>query len=218
MGTYADLMSLLLCFFVMLFAMSIIAEPRVQALVDTLRQDFTGFQGKGKQKSRNVQSLTIVSESAARNRRIAALTGGQPIPALQGTSSNVHTILLDGVTVRIIRFELGSDELSGQAELDLRTILPVLRGSPQKIMIKGYAAPEEKEGITSQQNDLAYFRALGVVDHLVAFGLEQGNFEISVEPGTVPNLTLLPAGVPPGHAGASVEVILLNQTTRQLRE
>jgi len=125
--------------------------------------------------------------------------------------------LRSGETVKIIRFELESDELSGQARVDLRILLPILQGSPQKIMVKGYATPEEKGGIAPQKNELAYFRALGVVDELVSLGLEQEDFELSVEPGTVPKLTLLPAGTPPEHAGASVEIILLRQTSRSLR-
>jgi hypothetical protein len=49
-------------------------------------------------------------------------------------------------------------------------------------------------------------------------GLAQGFFEIAVAPATTPNINLLPAGTDPKLAGASVEIILLRQTLRQLRQ
>ena len=216
MCTFGDLMSLLLCFFIMLFAISIISEPRFQAVADTLQQEFLGFASPSQVKAPSSNVTQTPADSAARSRRIAALSGGQPTPGPQGTSPEVHTILLDGATVRrgVIRFELGSSELTVQNQLNLRAMLPILRGSPHKIMIKGYAASVENQ----QNNNLAFFRALEVVDYFVELGLEQECFEVAVEPMTVPNLTLLPPGTDPEHAGASVEILLLNQTSRSLRE
>jgi len=218
MCTFGDLMSLLLCFFIMLFAISIIAEPRFQAVADTLNQDFTGYPGSSRTTTRNTKTTTTITESAARSQRIAALTGGQPTPGPQGASTEVHTILLDGETIKVITFELDSDELTEQAKWDLRSILPVLQGSPRKIMVKGYSLPTEGGERFQRSTDLAFFRAVETVDHLVSLGLEQDFFEVVVEPGTTPRRTSLPAGTVPEHAGASVEVLLLNQTLRSVRE
>ena len=210
-------MSLLLCFFIMLFAISIISEPRFQAVSETLKQEFTGHPGSSRETSPRTKTTTTVAETAARSRRIAALTGGQPTPGPQGASTEVYAILLDSDTVRVIRFELGSDLLTEQARWELRTILPVLQGSPYKIMVKGYSAPME-EGDYQQSSDLAFFRALRVMDHLVELGLEQDFFEVVVEPTGAPQSMFLPPGTAPEHAGASVEILLLNQTSRSLRE
>ena len=221
MCTFGDLMSLLLCFFIMLFAISIIAEPRVEALVDTLRQDFYGYSGAGKTITRDPRTIAVPADSAARSRRVAALTGGQPTPGPLGQSTDVHVRPLDGVTVRVIRFELGRYDLTEQtpwaeqARWDLRNILPDLQGSPQKIMVKGYTAPIEAGG-TFEGNQLAFSRALSVVDYLVSLGLQQGFFEIAFEPGASPSS--LPSGTAPEHAGATVEILLLNQTLRELRQ
>ena len=220
MCTFGDLMALLLCFFIMLYAISIIAEPRVQALADTLNQDFEGFAGSGRTVTQSTQTIAIPADSAARARRVSALAGGQPTPGPIGEDTQVYAIPLDGETVRngVIRFELGSYELTLQNQWHLRTqVLPILEGSPQKIMVKGYTAPIEAGG-TFDGTELAFFRALAVVDYFVErHGLDQGYFEIAFEPGAAPRLALLPAGTDPEHAGASVEILLLNQMTRALR-
>ena len=219
MCTYGDLMSLLLCFFIMLFAISSIAEIRFQALADTLSQDFTGYAGSSKTKARQSKTTMVPADSAARSRRTLALLGGQPNPGPAGESRDVHTILLDGETVKggVIRFELGDYELTEQAQENLHALLPVLLGSPQKIMVKGYTAPAEMERTSQQDSDLAFFRASNVVDYFVSQGLKQDDFEIVVEPGAVPRLNLLPPGTNPDHAGASVEILLLHQTSRSLK-
>gem|GEM_PF-1178531 len=222
MCTFGDLMSLLLCFFIMLFAISIISEPRFQALVDTLRQDFEGYATPSKVRQQKVQVTTTVSDSAARRSRTAALTGGQPTPAPEGTSTEVLAILLDGTTVRngLIRFELGDYAITPQARRELDALLPVLQGSPFKILVKGYAAPTEIEGDNRFQRstDLAFFRALSIVDYFAEKGLIRDFFEISVEPGASPRRAIWPAGTLPEHADASAEILLLNQTLRSLRE
>ena len=222
MCTFGDLMSLLLCFFIMLFAISIIAEPRVEALVDTLRQDFTGYAVPSKVRQPKIQVTTTVSESSARKNRTAALTGGQPIPAPEGTSTEVLAILLDGTTVRngLIRFELGNYTLTDQARRDLNAIIPVLQGSNHKVMVKGYATPAEIEDRVRFQRstDLAFSRAISIVDHFAENGLLREFFEISVEPGSSPRRTIWPPGTLPEHAGASAEILLLNQTLRTVRD
>jgi len=220
MCTFGDMMSLLLCFFIMLFALSIITPVRYQALVDTLQQDFKGYAGSSKVKARSNKTTTTVAESAAKDRRLSTLAGGQPTPGPQGESTEVHTIQLNGTTVRggVIRFELGSDGLTPQAQWDLRAIFPVLQGATQKIRIRGYVTADEGGGTYQQASDLAFSRAFDVADYLVSLGLRYDFFEIDFVPGTLPERNVLPAGTPPELAGASVEIQLLNQTLRQFAE
>ena len=206
MCTYGDLMSLLLCFFIMLFALSIIAEPRVQALVDTLTQDFTGYAGSSSAKSPKTRTTTTPADSAAKSKRTSTLAGGQPTPGPVGESTEVHVISLDGETTKVILFDFGSDELTNQAALDLQAAFQRLRGSDHKIMVKGHAVPTEENKV-----NLAFYRALNVVDHFVAMGLRREVFEIVGDSTTVPRQNLLPAGTDPELAGASVEIIILNQ-------
>jgi chemotaxis protein MotB len=220
MCTYGDLMSLLLCFFIMLFAISIIAPIRFQAVADTLSQDFTGYSGSSRTKARNTKTVMIPADSAAKSHRISEMLGGQPNPGPAGGTRDVHTILLDGETVRggVIRFQLGRDVLTDQSKQSLRTMLPLLQGSPFKILVKGRATPTEWEGEYSRDTDLAYFRALNTVNYLVELGLKQEFFEIVVDPSSAPSLNLLPPGTDVKNAEATVEIILLNQTLRSLRD
>jgi len=220
MATYADLMSLLLCFFVMLFSMSIIAEVRFQAVTEALELDLKGYADSGRSRSHVKGTTQIPVDSAAKNRRIFALQGGVSTPGPKGESTEVHSILLTGDTVKngVIRFDFGSDELTVQTQQTLNEILPILVGSPQKIMVKGYALSEEAGRTYQQADDLAFYRALAVVDYFVARGLKRDFFEIVVEAGTVPAFNLLPPGTDPKLAGATAEIILLNQTLRSLRE
>jgi len=219
MCTYGDLMSLLLCFFVMLFALSIIAPIRFQAVADAVTQDFTGVASTSISKSKTPRTVSIPAESAARSRRTDALIGGQRNPGPVGDAKNVHTIQLNGDSVKVIRFDFGSDVLLGQAQRELRAILPTLQGSPQKIMVKGYVTPTEEGGEAYKRDvDLAFSRALTVVDYFVSLGLKQGDFEVVVAPTEVPGLNLLPAGTDPNLAGASAEILLLNQTLRSLKD
>ena len=214
MVTFGDMMSLLLCFFIMLFALSIITPPRFQALMDTLSQDFTGYPAPSRAKARSTKTTTTVTDSAAKSNRLSALAGGQPTPGPIGEATDVLAIRLDGVTVRVIRFELGNYELTEQARRDLRAILPTLQGSAQRIMVKGYAIPSEVEDRYQQESDLAFYRAISAVEHLVSLGLDPGYFDITFAPGTVPSRNVLPPGTVPSLAGATVEILLLNQTLR----
>ena len=219
MCTYGDLMSLLLCFFVMLFAISTVAPIRFQAIADALTQDFTGFASTSTSKSKTPRTVSIPTESAARSRRTDVLIGGQKNPGPVGDSKDVHTIQLSGDSVKVIRFDLGSYDLTGQAKRELQAILHTLQGSPQKIMVKGYVSPTEEEEEAGKQNvDLAFNRALSVVYHFVSLGLRQDYFEVVVAPSEVPRLNLLPAGTDPKLAGASAEILLLNQTLRSLKD
>jgi len=216
MCTYGDMMSLLLCFFIMLFALSIITPKRFQAIADTVRQDFTGYSSMSKIRAKGQRTTTTEADSAAKSRRVSALAGGQPTPGPLGESTEVHAMRLDGETVRggLIRFESGSDELTDQAKWDLRAILRVLQGTDRRIMVRGYVAPSERGGMYQQESDLAFSRAIRVVDYLVSLNLNPNYFEILTAPETLPSPNILPAGTDPRDAGASVEIILLNQTLR----
>ena len=47
MATFSDLMNLLLCFFVLLFSMSSVDQGKAEALIQSLAQTFSIFEGGG---------------------------------------------------------------------------------------------------------------------------------------------------------------------------
>ena len=218
MATYADLMSLLLCFFVMLFAMSIIAEVKWEALVETLQRDF-GYQGSSKTRQKGKGKTTSVSSTTERDRRTAALTGGQPTPGPEGTETEVMTILPVGEIVKggVILFDLGHEGLTQKAKDNLRAIFTTLSGSPYKIQVRGHAGPTEVGGVFTEDTDLAYNRAFVVRNFLIDLGLKKEFFEIVVDPSFLPNPAILPPGTDPNQAAASAVVMLLDKTPREIK-
>jgi len=222
MCTYGDLMSLLLCFFIMLFAISSIIDAKWEALVETFNARL-GYTGPSPTPSYTTRPATAMFSASERARRTATLTGQQPTPG-KGESQNVQTISTTGDIVKggLIRFELGSDELNAQAKSDLEALFPKLLISSQKIMIKGHAAPtEDTIGIYKRDIDLAHARAVNVRDYLVSLGLKKEFFQIGVsDSSTPPHRDILPLSLrrDPKLAGASVAVYLLGDTVRPRTE
>ncbi|MDR0705388.1 MAG: OmpA family protein [Planctomycetaceae bacterium] len=218
--TYGDMMSLLLCFFIMLYSMSIIATIKFEAVVESLQQNL-GYSGSSKKPSRSNKPSSQRSTTSERSNRLAALTGGQPIVSAQGDHQNVQTIRIKEELIKggIIQFNLGSDELSVQAKQDINAILSTLVGSPFKIMIKGHAASYESQGVYQQDIDLAYARAVNVRDYLISQGLKAKFFQIAVVGSYEPlNRALLPPGIDPKAVHSIVEIILLDKTVRTLQD
>ena len=217
MCTYGDLMSLLLCFFIMLFAISIIAEVKWEAFIETqeIRMGYSGQSSRENQANRTSASLSTTSEMS---RRLAALVGSQPTPGKGGDFTNPQTILPDGSVVKggLVHFEWGNDELTVEAKKDLEALLPTLSASSRKIMVKGYAAPTEAEkGGFDRDFYLSYDRAINVKNYLISLGLKEEFFLVSMsDSAAIPNRAILPPGTDPKLAGASAGVFLLDGTQR----
>jgi chemotaxis protein MotB len=218
--TYGDMMSLLLCFFIMLYSMSVIATIKFEAVVESLQQSL-GYSGSSKTPSRSNKPTSQRSKTSERSNRLAALTGGQPVVSASGEHSNVRTFRIKEEIIKggLIQFDLGSDELNAQAKQDIDAILTTLVGSPFKIMIKGHAAPYELQGPYHQDIDLAYARAVNVRDYLISRGLKAKFFQLSVVGSYEPlNRAILPPGIDPKAVNSIVEIILLDKTVRNLQD
>ena len=219
MCTFGDLMSLLLCFFIMLFAISIIAEVKWEALLETLERRM-GYSGQSTRESDGRQTSASLSSTPEESRRNAALLGSQETPGRGGPFGPVQSIRVEGTVAKggLIRFDLGNEELTAQAKEDLEALLPVLSASRSKIMVKGHAAPAEMADSFYQRDFyLAYQRAVNVKTYLMSLGLKEEFFQVSTSDSTtIPNRAIL---VPelrgnPSLAGASAAVYLLDGTQR----
>ena len=214
--TYGDMMSLLLCFFIMLYAISTIEIVKVQAAVESLRQGF-GYRGASMAPQNRVGNATQQRiKATGRAKRDEVLSGGQRVVAPQGDRPNVATVRADEEPIRggIIRFDFGSDELTKQAQRDLDVVYDQLAGSPFKIKIKGHASVEEK-GAYRLVDDKAYARAINVREYLVTKGINRRHFEISqvgpFEPLAQRNIA---EQANPQLVNAYVEVMLLSTYLR----
>lgn len=216
--TYGDMMSLLLCFFIMLFSMSTLQVVKIQAAIESLREGF-GYVGASMAPQNQQANATRPRiSSTGRARRLDVLRGGQPITAPKGEQPQVQQIKQDAESVKggLIRFEPGSDELNAQAKRDLDAVYGELVGSPFKILVKGHAAPGE-QGLSSREIDLSYTRAVNVWEYLVSLGIKREYFQISaVGPYEPVSRSVLPSGAGPREANSVVEVLLMTNTIREM--
>ena len=168
--TFGDMMSLLLCFFIMLFAISTLEVVKAKAVAESLSKSFGNKKGK---------NFKFPSQQA--RAPVADVTvGGADVASPHGDNNRVMNIRDNAELVRggVIRFAQNSDELSDAAKRDLDLVYQQLAGSPYKIEIRGHAGPEEKS-IYHNYWDLAYTRALAVASYLKSKGMQERYFRIS---------------------------------------
>ncbi|MDR1268372.1 MAG: OmpA family protein [Planctomycetaceae bacterium] len=165
--TYGDLMSLLLCFFIMLYAMSTLQVSKMQAAVESFRGS-SAKQEQGKQQEQNTKTTPQSFQATT-------------IP--QGNKSQFQTTIQktysDEKSIKggIICFKANSDELSEDAKRQLNLLVEDIDGLPFKIQITGHAEVNE-QGTYRDSIDLSYSRAANVCRYFVSKGMNQNDFRI----------------------------------------
>ncbi|MDR0869782.1 MAG: OmpA family protein [Planctomycetaceae bacterium] len=216
--TYGDMMSLLLCFFIMMYALSTLQEPKIQAAIESLREGFGYMGANAVPKDRQANASKPKINSTGRAKRLDVLRGGQPVVAPQGDQAKVQTVRVneEPITGGLIRFEIGSDELTEDAKKQLQVLYTQLVGSPFKIQVVGHAGATE-QGPYRDDFDFSYARAANVMRYLVSLGLKPVFFRITPVGASEPiSRTVLPPGTAPAAANAFAEVKLLSNTVREL--
>lgn len=170
--TYGDLMSLLLCFFILLAAFSELKQPREYIKVIESIKEAMGFRGGMGIQSNNQQQIAQMlkkldqqskqeHESQARDESNSeSLSGENP------QTSVVHEGQRFAQGGSIL-FEPGVSELSERAQEQLRTeVAPLIRGQRYVCVIVGHAwGFADKAG--ASPDDLSYQRARNVKEFLV---------------------------------------------------
>lgn len=216
--TYGDMMSLLLCFFIMLYAISTLEVPKAVTAIESLKEGFGYMGANSVPKDRKAHADKTKVSSTGRAKRLDVLRGGQPITAPQGDMAKVQTVHVNEEPIigGLIRFELGSDELTEDAKQQLQVLYEQLVGSPFKIQAVGHAGPNER-GPYRDVFDFSYARAVNVMRYLVTLGLKEEFFRVTPVGASEPiSRTVLPPGTDPLAANAFVEVKLLSDTVREL--
>lgn len=193
MVTYGDIMTLLLCFFVILVSMSEIKQnERFQQVIESLRKTFGGQPGAVR---------TIQSEAESTNTLIAKLLelelrphtnkeGDTDDEGIDGTKFRV-TNIRDGVEVVIggtIAFDRYSAELKEEARRLVGITADTVRGYNTKIRIRGHATrePIPVGSAFSNQRDLSYGRASAVAAELERHGVRSQRLVIEAVGDTEP--------------------------------
>ena len=169
--TYGDMMSLLLVFFIMLVAMSVIKkdEPKYRAVVDNIQMHFGMKGGGGK-----IPTIDDPNTSQIERARVIDLRrqeqkqrSNTDDPGMEGRERTVTRIREEFVRVKggRITFEPGSADLSDMARRQLRLVADQIRGYTFKIDLRGHAASMElASGFSRHPNllELSFARASAV--------------------------------------------------------
>lgn len=189
--TYGDLMSLLLCFFILIAAFSEIKKEReYQEVVRSIQEAF-GFQGGVGQietdtppTNSNISRMEQIvqstgQESRQSESRTPSITGPDPTTAY--LAEGVKTVV--GTT---IPFEGGSADISLTTEAYLvEHVVPKLIGR-FNVEIRGHAFGRDDRAAGGSVDDMSFQRAKAVKDFLVSQGIESSRLVIIAAGSTQP--------------------------------
>lgn len=215
--TYADLMSLLLTFFILLASMSEIREnDKYQGMAESLHEHFGQslpadaiMPGETKPRSALFASLTL----AGRARRKSLLENlFDPTKDKQQAQPRIQVVRPGSRTAvgTVIYFEGGTTELDATAREDLLQTVDLLRGKPQKIEVRGHTSPQAVEEDSANAWRLAFERAENTMDFLVnQLQIEPKRIRLSVAGAHEPASTAVDRDQQ--QANSRVEVFLLDE-------
>lgn len=175
--TYGDLMSLLLCFFILLASLSELKSDSVwKATAQEVQRSFGMHGGGGRipTSDQSMMNLYIKLEQIYQQQQRHRKSGETADLAVTGKELRVSQSRKDvqrgvgGVT-----FEPGSADLTETSRRRLRPIVALVNGYTNKILLQCHASASEK-GVASSYPDLwalSYARGKVVMDYLIR---EQG--------------------------------------------
>ncbi len=200
MVTYGDLVSLLMCFFVLLYSMSSADTQKMAAAVGSLNDAF-GFSENPNSSDPAYVQLRLdelnnriaerIAQKKGRGRGTEKHKADSPKSA-EETGKGAETPRGDETKTQLLpRVDLGQDkgvlvqftygvaELDGDAKTQLKEFHARLVGSPYKIVLKGYSSVGE-DGQYRQGINLAFARSVNVRNYLVSLGMKNNQFQILV--------------------------------------
>jgi chemotaxis protein MotB len=183
--TYGDLMSLLLCFFVLLQIFSEFKDDKKFEQVVAAVQKAFGFSGAiGTLPVENLalRSLIVQLEQLARSRSQAHHGSDSIQKSIEGPNTRVTTIR-DGVVFTLggpSTFDEFSAEIKPAVREELAKLAVMLAGRRNKIVIRGHAALKHlpPESSWRDLDDLSYARARSVMAVLLEMGLDNRVFRV----------------------------------------
>lgn len=177
MVTFGDMMSLLLCFFVILVSMSEFKQTeRFQKVMESIKRAFGYKGGAGWTPGLVAPNNTLDKQMAQLIMRKWQLQIGKSTEeGIEGENPSVKTVR-EGLEYTVggrVSFEPGRAKLLEQAKEQLGIFADVIRGMNNKIRIRGHAArkaPAQYHPFAGL-DDLSYARALAVKKYFIALGI-----------------------------------------------
>jgi len=188
MVTYGDMMTLLLCFFVLIVSFSEIKkEDEFKAVVEEIQKAFGLKGGGGKMPTPEDPRLSIIErlDAIRLNNNTITARANTDDPGIEGREATV-TRVREGLLYTVggpVTFEPGSAELSDRTRAQPQQIVEQVRGHNNLIELRGHAAALELEGADSAYGDLwslSHARAKAAMDFLTSeeVGLRPERFRL----------------------------------------
>jgi len=183
--TYGDLMSLLLCFFILLAAMANYdkQDKRMMAALESIRQSLgaPGQTGFVTAKTLDLHSVMVQLQSLA-SKVIQKNNAISDDPGVTGRYCRVRKVR-DGLEVMVggpIAFAPNDYRLEPDADLMIGEIANQVRGHRNKIEVRGHASVELSAGTQTLIDPvtLSYQRARAVYNRLVEMKIEPDRIRI----------------------------------------
>ena len=197
MLTYGDMMSLLLCFFVMLVSMSQIKEEdRWREMLESLKKAFgytaSSNQVPGDKTPFNAKSvIDQVNEHLVRRNKDHKGSDSQTRRQQQFGKSTTVRMVREGMVFTVggvSLFEEGTANLLPEAEAEVLGIIEPVRGYRNKISVRGHTsrAPLAPGSAYANQMDLSYARASAVSEFMIANGIDRDRLNLEACGGNEP--------------------------------
>lgn len=212
--TYADLMSLMLCFFVLLQVFSELKkDDEYQRVVGGVRQAFgyAGGMGDFPVDGSNLGSLIELLDRSAGRQEVHDRIGPSPDEGLPGMHTRV-TKVREGLQFTVggaATFDHESAEVTPLMRAEVEKLATLIAGRKNRIVIRGHAANKylSADSPWRDLNELSYARAREVMNILVESGIDERYCRIEAA-GRWEPLSEHGSGVPSESADRRVDIIL----------
>jgi len=176
MVTFGDMMSLLLCFFVILVALSEIKEDKFETVMRSFQEAFGGKEPSAYRVPGNLsgddKEMINAWEAEDGDLTLSAIARARS----EGTEMTVVSVKR-GKLITMggkLAFHVGSAKLKPEAVKELKRMAPVLRRRPRMVEVIGHAAPDEPGGFYK----LACRRSQVVADVLAEAGVPRTQMKL----------------------------------------
>jgi chemotaxis protein MotB len=220
--TFGDMMSLLLCFFILLQMFSELKKDHEYQRVVTAIKEAFGFSGGiGVLPTDDIPLTSMIEtlESLALRTYAETKISQNEVEGMDGPMMRV-TSVRDGLAFVIggpSTFDEGSAEVKPEVRAELAKLAVILKGRRNKIDVVGHAQvmflPDDARW--SNLDELSFARAKNIKDVLVEYGLDDRVFRLQAAGVREP---AVPRALDPGDAAENrrVEIIMTEQLVDEL--